>query len=102
MEPICSVIYNSLRYDDSADIVTFHLREKDWNNLKSRSWMWISSRDLIQVIQREPIFLGRDENVKGIERVDPVEKFGLPSVQTFTVAESTKECQILKVSTSLG
>jgi len=97
VEPICSVIYNSLRYDDSADIVTFHLREKDWNNLKSRSWMWISSRDLIQVIQREPIFLGRDENVKGIERVDPVEKFGLPSVQTFTVAESTKECQILKV-----
>ena len=64
--------------------------------------MWISSRDLIQVIQRKPIFLGRDENVKGIERVDPAEKFGLFSVQTFTVAESTKDCQILKVSTRLG
>ena len=35
VEPICSVIYNSLRYDDSAGIVTFHIREKDWNNIKS-------------------------------------------------------------------
>ena len=82
--------------------MTFHLREKDWNNIKSRSWMWISSRDLIQVIQRKPIFLGQDENVKGNERVDAVAKFGLSSVQTFTVAESTNDCQILKVSTSLG
>lgn len=93
-----SVIYNSLRYDDNTSVVTFHLREKDWNELKSHSRMWISSSDMIPVIERETIFLG-DENVVGVGRVDPVQKIGLFSVQTFTEVESTKgSCEILEVS----
>ena len=100
VEPTFPVIYNSLRYDDTAHVVTFHLREKDWNELKSSSWMWIASSDLIPVIKREPVFLG-DETVKSIGRVNPVEKFGLFSVQTFTVAETNENCQILKVSLGL-
>ena len=97
MEPICSVIYNSLRYDDSDGIVTFHLRRKDWKKLKSRVWMWIASRDLKPVIQRERILLGKN-NVKSVGRVNAVEKFGLFSVQTFIEAETTKDCQVLKVN----
>lgn len=97
VKPTFSAIYNSLRYDVDDRTVTFHLREKDWNELKSNSWMWISSDDLIPSINREDVRLG-DEIVKSVGRVDPVEKFGLLSVQTFTVAESIESCQILKVS----
>ena len=60
--------------------------------------MWISSSDKIPVIERETIILG-DENVVSVCRVDPVQKFGLFSVQTFTQVESTKDsCEILEVS----
>ena len=45
VEPTISVIYNSLRNDDNTHIVTFLLREKDWDELKSTSRMWISLTD---------------------------------------------------------
>ncbi|KAL9951373.1 hypothetical protein ACROYT_G044026 [Oculina patagonica] len=96
VEPPFSALYNSLRYDDHTHTVTFHLREKDWNELKSNSWMWTSSTDLIQVINREEVRLG-DDTVKSVARVDPVDTFGLFSVQTFTVSEFNENCQILKV-----
>ena len=57
--------------------------------------MWILSNDL--GIIREDVRLG-EEIVENVVRVDPVEKFGLLSVQTFTVAESTESCQVLRVS----
>ena len=75
--------------------MTFNLREKDWKELESNSWMWILSNDL--GIIREDVRLG-EEIVENVVRVDPVEKFGLLSVQTFTVAESTESCQVLRVS----
>ncbi|XP_068748432.1 uncharacterized protein [Montipora capricornis] len=103
MEPPSSVIYNSLRYDDSAGVVTFHLRERDWNQLKSRGWMWFSSRELIKVIECQRIFLG-DERVKKIGRVDPVQTFGLFSVQPFTIVESSEATghilRVLKIEES--
>ena len=97
-----SVIYNSLRYDDNTHIVTFHLREKDWDELKSTSRMWMSSADddllfPFQVINREPVLLG-GEIVKSARVVDPLETFGLFSVQNFEVTESCENCQVLKVS----
>ena len=95
MEPTFSAIYNSLRYDVDNRTVTFHLREKDWYELKSNSWMWILSDDL--GIIPEDVRLG-DEIVKSVARVDPEETFGLLSVHTFTVTESTESCQVLKVS----
>ena len=95
-----SVIYNSLRYDDNTHIVTFHLREKDWDELKSTSQMWISSTDLFQVINREPVLL-RGEIVKSVQVVDPLETFGLFSVQNFAVTEFCEDCQVLKVSLHL-
>ncbi|XP_020627256.1 uncharacterized protein LOC110064535 [Orbicella faveolata] len=85
VKPTFSAIYNSLRYDVDDRTLTFHLREKDWSELKSNSWMWISSNDL--GIIREDVRFG-DEIVESISRVDPVEQFGLLSVQTFTVTES--------------
>ena len=91
-----SVIHNSLRYDDNTQVVTFHLREEDWNELYCSSKMWISSRELIEVIICEPVSLG-DETVKSVQRVDPVETFGLFARQTFTVVESNEKCQVLKV-----
>ncbi|KAJ7330574.1 hypothetical protein OS493_022187 [Desmophyllum pertusum] len=90
-----SAIYNSLRYDDVARIVTFHLREKDWNKLKSNSWMWISCSDMNPVINREPVHVG-DETVESVVRIDPLEKFGLSSVQTFIVTESSTNSEVLK------
>ena len=95
-----SVIYNSLRYDDNTHIVTFHLREKDWDELKSTSQMWISSTDLFQVINREPVLLGGGI-VKSVQVVDPLETFALFSVQNFAVTESCENCQVLKVSLHL-
>lgn len=60
--------------------------------------MWISSSDMIPVIERETIFLG-DENVLSVGQVNPVQEFGLFSVQTFTEVGSTKDsCEILEVS----
>ncbi len=95
-EPTLLAIYNSLRYDDDTHTVTFHLREKDWNELKSKSLMWISSYDLNPIIKHETVRLG-DEVVESARRVDPVEKFGLSAAQTYTVPESNKNCQVLKV-----
>ena len=95
-----SVIHNSLRYDDNTQVVTFHLREEDWNELYCSSKMWISSRELIEVIICEPVSLG-DETVKSVQRVDPVETFGLFARQTFTVVESNEKCQALKVKCAL-
>lgn len=95
VKPAFSAIYNSLRYDVDDRTLTFHLREKDWSELKSNSWMWISSNDL--GIIREDVCFG-DEIVESISWVDPVEQFGLLSVQTFTVTESTESCQVLQVS----
>ncbi|XP_027036472.1 uncharacterized protein LOC113665018 [Pocillopora damicornis] len=71
-----SVIHNSLRYDDKTQVVTFHLREEDWNELHCSSKIWISSRELIKVITCEPVSLA-DDTVKSVQRVDPVETFGL-------------------------
>ena len=96
-KPTFSAIYNSLRYDVDAHTVTFHLREKDWNELKSNSWMWISSSFLIPVINGEDVRLG-DEIVETVSRVDPVEKFGLFSVQTFTVTGFNENDRVIKVS----
>ena len=92
-----SVICNSVRYDDTAQIVTFHLREKDWNELKSNSCMWIASNDHVRIpfIKQKKVFLG-SESVKAVEQVDPEEKFGLFAVQKFEV-ESSSDCEILKV-----
>ena len=59
--------------------------------------MWISCSDMNPVINREPVHLG-DETVESVERIDPVEKFGLSSVQTFIVTESITNCKVLKVS----
>ena len=67
-----SVIYNSLRYDDNTQVVTFHLREEDWNELHCSSKIWISSRELIKVITCEPVSLA-DETVQSVQRADPVE-----------------------------
>lgn len=99
VKPTFSIVYNSFRYDDNTHIVTFHLREKDWGELKSTSRMWISSTDdgPFQVINREPVPLG-DEIVKSVQVVDPLETFGLFSVQTFAVTGSSKNCQVLQVS----
>ena len=94
-----SVIHNSLRYDDKTQVVTFHLREEDWNELHS-SKIWISSRELINVITCEPVSLA-DDTVKSVQRVDPVETFGLFARQTFTVMESNEKCQVLKVKGEL-
>ena len=91
-----SVIHNSLRYDDKTQVVTFHLREEDWNELHCSSKIWISSRELIKVITCEPVSLA-DDTVKSVQRVDPVETFGLFARQTFTVMESNEKCQVLKV-----
>ena len=95
-----SVIYNSLRYDDNTQVVTFHLREEDWNELHCSSKIWISSRELTKVITCEPVSLA-DETVKSVQRVDPVETFGLFARQTFTVMESNEKCQVLKVKGAL-
>ena len=95
VKPTFSAIYNRLRYDVDDRTVAFHLREKDWKELKSNSWMWILSNDF--GIIREDVYLG-EEIVENVVQVDPVEKFGLLSVQTFTVAESTESCQVLRVS----
>lgn len=78
-------------------MVTFHLREKDWNELKSNSCMWIASNDHVRIpfIKKEKVFLG-SESVEAVEQVDPEEKFGLFAVQTFEV-ESSSDCEILKV-----
>ena len=38
-----------------------------------------------------------DDTVKSVQRVDPVETFGLFARQTFTVMESNEKCQVLKV-----
>ena len=97
MEQQSSKIYNSLRYDDTAGIVTFHLREQDWDQLKSRGLMWFSSLELITVaslsstkipvIECHKIFLG-DERVNNIGQVDPIQTFGLFSVQLFNIEEA--------------
>ena len=96
-QPTFSAIYNSLRYDVDAHTVTFHLRERDWNELKSNSWMWISSNYLVPVINCEDVRLG-DEIVESISQVDPVKKFGLFSAQTFTMAGFNESYQVIKVS----
>ena len=95
-----SEIPNSLRYDDKTQVVTFHLREEDWNELHCSSKIWISSRELTKVITCEPVSLA-DETVKSVQRVDPVETFGLFARQTFTVMESNEKCQVLKVKGAL-
>ena len=99
MEQQSSKIYNSLRYDDKAGIVTFHLREQDWDQLNSRGLMWFSSLELItvaslsstkiplEVIECHKIFLG-DERVKNIGQVDPIQTFGLFPVQLFNIEEA--------------
>ncbi|XP_068748435.1 uncharacterized protein [Montipora capricornis] len=97
MEPPYSVIYHSLRYDDIADVATFHLCEKDWNQLKSRGWMWFSSCEFFEVIECHKIFLG-DGRVKNIGRVDPVQIFCLNSEQSFNIVDSNESsANILKV-----
>ena len=94
-----SKIYNSLRYDDTAGIVTFHLREQDWDQIKSHGLMWLSSLELVtvaglsslnfplEVIECNRIFL-RDERVENRGHVDPVQTFGLFSVQLFNIVEA--------------
>ena len=77
--------------------MTFHLREKDWDELKSNAWMRIVSCDMRPIIKGDPIFLG-GEAVVTARRVDPVEKFGLSYVQAFTDVELESNSKILKVS----
>ncbi|RMX52214.1 hypothetical protein pdam_00019209 [Pocillopora damicornis] len=77
-----SVIHNSLRYDDKTQVVTFHLREEDWNELHCSSKIWISSRELIKVITCEPVSLA-DDTVKSVQRVDPVETFGFDPLSMY-------------------
>ena len=98
--PHPSVIYNSLRYDDKTQVVTFHLREEDWNELHYSSTISISSRDFVKFIICQPVSLG-DETVKSVQRVDPLETFGLFARQTFTVVEPNEKCQALKVKGAL-
>ena len=93
-------IYNSLRYDDQANIVTFHISEEDWHELESNAFMWITSSDMNPVINRDLLFLG-GETIERNQRVDPVEIFGLFSVQAFTVIETNANCQVLKVALQL-
>jgi hypothetical protein len=90
------VIYNSLRYDEQKHVVTFHLLEKDWNDIKGKSWLKIVSNNLKPVITSEPVFLGNEGVVLSARQVDPVETFGLFSVQTFDVC-SLQDCQVLEV-----
>ena len=99
MEQPFSKIYNSLRYDDTAGIVTFHLREQDWDQIKSRGLMWFSPLELVTVaglsstdfpleaIECNKIFLG-DKRVENRGHVDPVQTFGLFSVQLFNIVEA--------------
>ena len=91
-----SVIHNSLRYDDKTEEVTFHLREEDWKELRCSSKIEISSRESTKVIICEPVSLA-PETMSSFQQVDPVETFGLFARQTFTVVESNKNCQVLKV-----
>lgn len=99
-ETTFSSIYNSLRYDDQANIVTFHISEKDWHELESNAFMWITSSDMNPVINHDLLFLG-GETIERNQRVDPVEIFGLFSVQAFTVIETNANCQVLKVALQL-
>ena len=76
--------------------MTFHLREKDWNQLKSRGMMWFSAvaasfraKFPVELIECHKIFLG-DERVKNGGRVDPVQTFGLFSVQSFDIVKSNE------------
>ena len=99
MEQPFSKIYNSLRYDDTAGIVTFHLREQDWEQIKSRGLMWFSPLELVimaglssthfalEARECNKIFLG-DERVENRGHVDPVQTFGLFSVQLFNIVET--------------
>ncbi|PFX17637.1 hypothetical protein AWC38_SpisGene18024 [Stylophora pistillata] len=96
-ETIFPSIYNSLRYDDKANIVTFHASEKDWNEMKSNAFMWIFSSDMNPVVNSDPVFLG-GETIKTSRCVDPVKKFGLFSAQAFTVTETGANCQVLKIN----
>ena len=57
-------IYNSLRYDDQANIVTFHISEEDWHELESNAFMWISSSDMNPVINRDLLFLETNANCR--------------------------------------
>ena len=91
-----SVIHNSLRYDDNDEVVTFHLREKDWNELCCSSKIEISSRESKGVIICEPVSLAT-KTVESVQQVDPEKTFGLFASQTFTVVESNEKCQVLKV-----
>ena len=52
------------------------------------------------VINRDLLFLG-GETIERNQRVDPVEIFGLFSVQAFTVIETNTNCQVLKVALQL-
>ena len=96
-QPTFSAIYNSLRYDVDAHTVTFHLSERDWNELKSNSWIWISSSYLVPVINCEDVHLG-DEIVESVSEIDPIEKFGLFSVQTFNVTGFNENDKVIRVS----
>jgi hypothetical protein len=91
------VIYNSLRYDEEKHIVTFHLLEKDWNGFKDKSWLKVVSNNCEPVITSEPVFLGEEGVVSSVRQVDPVETFGLFSVQTFDVCSLQEDCQVLEV-----
>ena len=109
MEQPPSKIYNSLRYDDTAGIVPFHRCEQDWDQLKSRGLMSFSSLELItvaslsspkiplEVIEYHKLFLG-DERVKNRGQVDPIQTFGLFSVQLLNIVEANNaKGQTLKV-----
>jgi hypothetical protein len=91
------VIYNSLRYDEQKHVVTFHLLEKDWNDIKGKSWLKIVSNDMLPLINSELVFLGDEGVVLSVSQVDPVATFGLFSVQTFDVCSSLQGCQVLEV-----
>ncbi|XP_031572249.1 uncharacterized protein LOC116306350 isoform X2 [Actinia tenebrosa] len=92
------VIYNSLRYDDSKRVVTFHILEKDWYAIKDTSCLSIMSNTLQPTtIDSEPVCLGDEDVVSIVRRVDPVKTFGLDCVQTFDVRPKKQEHSALEV-----
>ena len=91
------VIYNSLRYDKKAKTVTFHLCKRDWTKLRANAWLRVVSSDLMPTLNNNPVFLGDDQGVISVSGIDPVETFGLYSVQNFSVVSSNKDSQVVKV-----
>jgi len=92
----CPILYNSIRLNVEEGKVTFHMLKKDWKRAKKTLWLSII-RD-----KDDPAFVQKSINLnKGsfIQRIDPVETFGLFAVQKFSVFDSSSS--LLKVCTAI-